>query len=113
MSFLVLKKISAWITATLAVIIVDSGGALPGGVALLTFVLVFFVLYKYLPPAIEWMLGWFGRNVLGLTDEDFCGVKATTGHMSSMWSYENSPKGKRDARRRAEEEKAQQAGDEA
>lgn len=75
-----------------------------GGVALATFVLVFFVLLKLLPPVFDRILGWFGRNVLGLSDDDFCGVKATTGHMSSMWSYENSAKGKRDARRRLEEE---------
>lgn len=106
--FFALNRIAAWMTATLFSIIWESGGALPGGVALMTFALVFFVLYDLLPPLFSWALGWTGRNVLGLTDDDFCGVKAATGHMSSVWSYENSAKGKRDARRRLAEERDQQ-----
>lgn len=104
MRYFMFNKLTDWLLGFIAQIIGASGGAVAGGAALATAVLTFIVVYRFLPPALEWMLGWFGRNVLGLSEDDFCGVKATTGHMSSMWSYENSAKGKRDARRRLEEE---------
>lgn len=66
--------------------------------------LVIWIVVLWLSAAIVLPLIWrLTRWHLKLTDEDFDGVKAATGHMSFQWTIENSPKALREARKRKAE----------